>query len=275
MKRFVAVGILALTLGCNLEHKENAMNSHGTHSVHQHARHEGAHGRQHSAQAEAELIVAAEPSAPSAGTPVTLKLMIHDADGTMVKNFDIVHGEKVHLVIVREGLDQFAHIHPTVDANGHLTVSHTFPVGGKYRLFADYTPLGDNHATATGALSVSGESPDAPPLVANAPGEIEGDGVRATVTAARLKATQPAHVAFAVRNDEGPTKLEPYLGALGHLMFVSVSRTYVHVHPVAGDADGGTVEFEARFPEPGLYKGWGQFKTSGQVRVIPFALKVE
>ena len=69
--------------------------------------------------------------------------------------------------------------------------------------------------------------------------------------------------------------MEPYMGALGHLMFVSAAGKYVHVHPVGEDADRGTVEFEAHFPDPGLYKGWGQFKKSGQVRVIPFALKVE
>jgi hypothetical protein len=201
--------------------------------------------------------------------------MIHAADGMMVKDFEVVHEEKVHLVIVRDGLDHFAHIHPTVDARGNLTVSHTFPVGGKYKLFADYTPSGGGHATATGSISIGGESPTAPPLVADAPGEIAADGVRATISAGPLKVGEPARVAFAVRDDEGPAKLEPYMGALGHLMFVSAAGKYVHVHPVAGDADGGTVEFEAHFPEPGLYKGWGQFKKSGQVRVIPFALKVE
>jgi hypothetical protein len=64
------------------------------------------------------------------------------------------------------------------------------------------------------------------------------------------------------------------MGALGHLMFVSAAGRYVHVHPAAGDAVQGTVEFEAHFPEPGVYKGWGQFKWSGRVRVISFALKM-
>jgi hypothetical protein len=58
-------------------------------------------------------------------------------------------------------------------------------------------------------------------------------------------------------------------------MFVSAAGEYVHVHPVAEDAERGSVEFKAHFPEPGLYKGWGQFKQSGQVRVVPFVLKVE
>jgi hypothetical protein len=220
-------------------------------------------------QAGAELIVATDPANPVAGRPVTLTLMIHAPDGTMVKDFEVVHEEKVHLVIVRDGLDHLAHIHPVADAKGNLTVSHMFPVGGKYRLFADYTPSGGGHATATGSVSIGGESPTAPTLVADAPGEIAADGVRATISAASPKVGEPAHVAFGVRDDEGPAKLQPYMGALGHLMFVSATGKYVHVHPVAGDACGGTVEFVAHFSEPGLYKGWGQFKKSGQVRVIP------
>jgi hypothetical protein len=50
---------------------------------------------------------------------------------------------------------------------------------------------------------------------------------------------------------------------------------YVHVHPLGGDAGQGSVEFEARFAKSGLYKGWGQFKHDGRVRVIPFVVKVE
>jgi hypothetical protein len=111
----------------------------------------------------------------------------------------------------------------------------------------------------------------------NAPGEVVADGVHATVAAAPLKAGSPARVTFALRGEQGePVRLETYMGELGHLMFVGVGTgRYVHVHPAGGDAARGTVEFEAHFPEAGLYKGWGQFKRDGQVRVVPFVLKVE
>ena len=222
-----------------------------------------------------ELIVRTNPAKPLNGRPVTLELMIHAADGTMVKDFEVTHEEKVHLVIVRDGLDHFAHIHPAVDAQGNLIISHTFPVGGRYRLFTDYTSSSSGHATATGSLAVGGESPFAPSLVANAPGSVAADGVHASISASPLKVGEPAHITFAVQNEEGSsTKLEPYMGALGHLMFVNAAGQYVHVHPVTADADRGTVEFEANFAEPGLYKGWAQFKQGGMKRVIPLVIKV-
>ena len=52
--------------------------------------------------------------------------------------------------------------------------------------------------------------------------------------------------------------------------FDSGSMPYAQWHyPFENNA-----EFEAHFPEAGLYKGWGQFKRGGQVRVIPFVVKV-
>jgi hypothetical protein len=65
-----------------------------------------------------------------AGQSSELRLMIHDADGAMKTDFDVVHEEKVHLVIVRDGMDTFDHVHPTIDKTGRMVVSYTFPVGG-------------------------------------------------------------------------------------------------------------------------------------------------
>lgn len=271
MKQLIPLGIVFTTLGCTFEPKENDVNDHG----HHHGHHQGGHERPHGSPAAAELIVATEPAEPVAGLPVTLKLMIHAADGKMVKDFDVVHEEKVHLVVVRDGLDRFAHIHPSVDAKGRLTITHTFPVGGRYRLFADYAPTGGGHATALGSVFVAGDSPPAPSLIVNAPGDVEADGLRASVSAEPLKAGQATRVAFALADENGGSaQLEPFMGALGHLMFVSAAGRYVHVHPVLEDATAGKVEFEAHFPEPGLYKGWGQFQQDGQVRVVPFVVDV-
>jgi hypothetical protein len=273
MKWLVTQGFLAIAIGCTTE-KEQDMNSHTQHDHHE-RHHDGGHHQQ-SGRAGSELMAITDPADLVAGRPVTLRLMIHAADGTMVKDFETIHEEKVHLVIVRDGLDHFAHIHPTVDANGNLTVAHTFPVGGKYRLFADYAPMGGEHATAAGTLSVGGKSETAPKLVEDAPGDIEADGILATVSASPLKTGLLVRVTFALKSQGGqPAGLESYMGELGHLMFIGAnSDEYVHVHPLGGEAAQGTVEFEAHFPKPGLYKGWGQFKHSGDVRVVPFVVKV-
>jgi hypothetical protein len=269
----IALVIAAATLGCTSKQEDHPMNTRGQHTEHQPG-HEHPHG---APGAGAHLMVATNPSRPEAGRPVKLELMIHNAEGAPVRDFDVMHEQKVHLAIISEGLDHFAHIHPVVFSSGNLIVAHTFPAGGGYRLFADYAPAGGEPATATGSLSVGGRSLRTTAPVPNAPGEVEADGLHATISADRLTAGSPARLAFTLRNDRGePVTLEPYMGELGHLMLVGVGTwRYVHVHPTGGVADRGFVEFGAQFPEPGIYKGWGQVKHGGKARVIPFVVQMD
>src|SRR4051812_37068214 len=58
------------------------------------------------------LMVKTDPPEIKMGQPSKLSLMIHDASGGMVKDFEMVHEKKVHLIVVSDGLDRFAHIHP-------------------------------------------------------------------------------------------------------------------------------------------------------------------
>ena len=50
--------------------------------------------------------------------------------------------KKIHLLIVSKDLSYFAHEHPVEKEEGYYVLSHTFPTGGEYVLFADYTPIG-------------------------------------------------------------------------------------------------------------------------------------
>jgi hypothetical protein len=63
-----------------------------------------------------------------------------------------------------------------------------------------------------------------------------------------------------------PAGLEPYLGALGHLILIHQDAvTFVHSHPDDGAAAHGTLVFQARFPKPGIYRAWLQFQRAGRV----------
>ncbi|OAI45767.1 hypothetical protein AYO44_12390 [Planctomycetaceae bacterium SCGC AG-212-F19] len=223
-------------------------------------------------------MVQTDPAPVVVGKPTALKLMIHDASGAVIKNFDVVHEQKVHLIIVRDGLDQFAHVHPAVDAAGNLTVTYTFPTGGTYRLYADHQSAGGKQATAIAELKVAGDAPPAPSLTPDVPGKVRGDGFDAHVAVDNAKAGGAATVRFELTEGGKPlTGLQPYLGAMGHLVVLSSDgKQYVHAHPADDKvASGNIVTFQAHFTKPGLYKGWGQFRWKDEVRVIPFVVKVE
>lgn len=269
MSRIFIVSLVVVVLGCSPSKVPPAAD----HSQHGPGQHEG-HDMGHES---AMLMVQAEPAAPSAGEPVALKLMIHQADGTMAREFDIMHEKLVHLIMVRDGLDEFAHVHPAVDDQGNLTITHTFPKAGKYRLFADYRPKGRSAAIAKAQLEVSGGPSPPAALTVNAPGKVTADGLVAQIELQNAKAGQESEVRFRLSNESGQPidDLQPYLGARGHLVVISADGTqYVHAHPMDAPSAANEVVFMSHFPAAGTYKGWGQFRVADQVRTVPFVVQI-
>jgi hypothetical protein len=268
MKRFILFATFALLMGCNTQHdKDHGKSNKAPHGDHRHM------------VSNVTLMVQTEPETVSAGKPTKLKMMIHGADGKMVKDFAVIHEEKIHLIIVRDGLDQFAHIHPKIDANGDLTTTYSFPTGGTYRLYADHQPVGGSPSTPIAEVRVSGATPPLPALKPDVPGPVKGDGLDAHVSVNGAMTGGDATISFKISDPTGAAvkDLQPYLGAMGHLVVISQDgKQYVHAHPAEEKkSETGVVIFHAHFPNPGLYKGWGQFKRQGQVHVIPFVLLIE
>ncbi len=241
-----------------------------------HHEHAGGH---RSRTAGASLQVHTE-SLPEAGQPSVLHTAIRGPDGETVKNFDALHGAEIHLIIVREGLDTFAHLHPEIGAGGNLIATYKFPSGGTYRLYADFREAGKPQATLSTTVRVTGDAPPAPALVPNVPGRVEGDdGLKALVALQRVGVGREAELRFELFDSEGRPirELSPYLGALGHLVVIGAGGgEYVHAHPQERGPDdvANSVVFHASFPGGGVYKGWGQFKHGTAIHVVPFVVQM-
>ena len=288
MRVWVTLGLIAFANGCGGTHEDmpaaakapamnhggqgdQAMPSKDAHGSH------GNHGGHENLQmvTQRKLVIGTEPSQPQAGTPTKLLLQIMGEDGSPIRRFDVLHEKLVHLIVVREGLDEFAHLHPEVDSEGMITIEFDFPKSGKYRLFADHQPQGKTPGLAAGELIVAGDDGPAVALVPNAASEVTVGEIKAHIT------IQPANDATTVRFQivdaagQAVDDLQPYLGAMGHLVVISaVSLEYVLAHPLseARTAPDGTVEFLAHFPKPGIYKAWGQFQRVGSVFTVPFVM---
>jgi hypothetical protein len=221
------------------------------------------------------LLLSADPPTPKAGEQITVTLKLTDAHGAPVSDFEIVHEKKLHLIIIRQGLDKFTHTHPEPGPDGTMVTSMTFPDGGTYYFYADFTPRDGKGVTLMAELPVEGAASAAPPLEPYVPGLVQTDEMLANVG---IEAGQGMHrVSFALMDlAEAPvTDLEPYLGAMGHFVVVSADgRQYVHSHPTDG-AEANTVVFDVHFPGPGMYKGWGEFNRGGAVQVVPVVMQID
>lgn len=290
MRLWTTLSLLAVTFGCaGKEEGTPAAKApaadHGGHADHampskvgpgSHGEHGGHEAMKMNMATPRKLVVGTDPSQPQAGSATKLVLQIQDDDGTPIKKFDVLHEKLVHLIVVREGLDEFAHVHPEVDASGMITIEFAFPKSGKFRLFADHQPQGKLPGLAAGELIVAGDDEPAAALVPNASNEVAVGEIKAHV--AIKPGDQETTVRFhLVDADDKPIgDLQPYLGAMGHLVIISADgREYVHAHPLseAKTAPDGAVEFAAHFPKPGIYKAWGQFQRNGAVFTVPFVME--
>lgn len=239
--------------------------------------HEG-HGAHGVPAAPSELKLVTTPAMPAAGEVTDLSLQILGPDHTPVTNFDVLHEKLAHLIVVREGLDEFAHLHPDVGDDGTLRIKHQFGKAGPYRLFVDYQPAGGAPSLATGRLTVAGEGSPAAALTPNPDASVTDADVTARVEV--TSAPEGKTIRFKITGPDGKAieDLQPYLGAMGHLVVIrSGTLDYVHAHPVGDSkaAPGGIVAFEAHLPSTGIYKAWGQFRHKERILTFPFVLQID
>lgn len=253
-----------------------------------------------------------EPTQIQAGAPATLVFTVKDSKNAVVKDLQVVHEKPMHLLIVSKDLSEFYHIHPEPSVDGTYRVQHTFPNGGDYKFYADFTPPNAKQVVERIDVKVSGTERAKVALVADTKLEKSVDGVKVTMKpGAKIEAGQELTLDFAVfdaKTGKPATDLQNYLGELAHFVIISEDLVdFVHAHPMAkgekmdgmkmdGDmkekdhnADGHShgadskesnkpsayeVSAHAAFPRAGLYKLWAQFQRGGKVISVPFVVNV-
>jgi hypothetical protein len=241
---------------------------------------EGTHaGHQSVAPGELSLsaddyVLVAERTRFTAGESQLYSFRIETLDGTIVENFEEEEGGvRMHLIVVRRDLTHFQHLHPEMKTGGMWSTYLELPVPGTYRAFADFQVAGIPHTLGVDVFAPGPvEFSDSISPVKHA--EVEGYEVALGVE----RATAGGEVNLGFRISEGShpvADLEPYLGALGHLVVLrSGDLAYLHAHPTGATPDRGTILFEARFPSAGRYGLFLQFRHREQVRTAAFAIDV-
>jgi hypothetical protein len=198
----------------------------------------------------------------------TLRFRIVDDSGETVRDFDVEHTKRMHLIVVRRDLTGFQHLHPVQGDNGEWTVPLKLDAAGSYRVFADFSH-DDELTTLASDVRVDGPSTLEPLPAANPVAETDdGYSVRLDEAGARAGVEDEMH--FTITRDGKPVTVQPYLGANGHLVALREGDlAFLHVHPTEG------VTFESTFPSTGRYRLFLQFKHQGRVHTAAFTQEVE
>jgi hypothetical protein len=211
-----------------------------------------------------------------AGDEVDLAFQVTRPDGEPVTGFDVSHDTELHLIVVSRDLVDYVHVHPERDAQGTWRITLPPRAAGSYRVFADFTPAGGSSLTLGTDIAVSG---DFDPSTLPAPSDsVAVDGYTVSLDGTLVAGTAST-VTLSVSDANGPIDdLEPYLGALGHLVAIrSGDLAYLHVHPAEeSTAPGGPdVDFTVEVPTPGTYRLFLDFSHGGEVRTAPFTAEAQ
>jgi hypothetical protein len=226
----------------------------------------------------------------SPGERGQLRFQIAGEDGRAVRDFEVEHEKRLHLIVVRDDLREFQHLHPRMSADGSWATPITVQEPGRYRVFADFKHDGQNQTLAR-TVTVAGAA-ERLPLPARAGRATTSDGYTVHLTESS-RAGAPLLLSFHVARDGQNVELQDYLGAKGHLVALREGDlAYLHTHPAGGSVGhggahgghggahgghgtpGGAVPFETALPSEGRYRLFFQFKHDGRVHTAAFTYRV-
>jgi hypothetical protein len=206
------------------------------------------------------------------GAPKDVRLRVRDEDGRVVEHFDEeAPGVRMHLIVVRRDLGDYQHLHPQLQSDGSLRQSLSLPRAGSYRAFADFEIDGQKHVLGVDLLASGTFTPEALPR----PTRIAVvDGYRVALSASPHAGAE-TEMSFEITRAGHPVRLDPYVGARGHLVALRVGDlAYSHVHPSEEPTSNGSVDFMTEFETAGAYRLFLQFNSGGAVHTVAFTFEV-
>lgn len=215
------------------------------------------------------------------GRTEKVRFSVVDDRNAIVRDFDVQHDKRMHLIVARRDLNGFQHVHPEQQADGSWSVALRLGDAGSYRLFADFSHR-DEAYTLAGDLRVDGNA-DLKPLRHPTRTSTSDGGYDVRFDTGGARPGHEANVSFKIAKDGRTVHTEPYLGAGGHLVALREGDlAFLHVHPTDGGHGGhgghggseDSIGFAATFPTRGRYGLFLQFQHEGRVHTAAFSQEV-
>ena len=215
-----------------------------------------------------------------ANAPGTFPFRITGPDGATVTQFVPEQTQLLHFYLIRSDLTGFAHLHPTMAADGTWTATLPAMTPGDWRVYTQFTVNHPSDVTLplvlSAAVSVPGTATTQPiPAPSNT---ATVDGYTVTLSG-QPTAGHNGPLTFVFSRDGQPvTDLQPYLDTYAHLTaFHEGDAAFAHLHPtteVNGEHGGPDLAFHAELPTSGNWRLFLQFQTGGKLHTAALTLPV-
>jgi hypothetical protein len=292
----------AVVAGAALDPDPDAGETHASADKAHGGGHEAASAPAGLALAEAGLRLDVEPQRLAAGRRQRFSFRVIGPDGDAVRDFDVEHDRRMHLIVVRRDLTGFQHLHPRMAADGTWSTPLELAEPGSYRVFADFKAGAAAHTLGAdvhvpgrfeprelphSSDSQRSEDGDYEVRLAESDGELrftvhaargrvdDVDGLHVALAEGATKAGAESDLAFTVTRAGKPVAIQNYLGAKGHLVALRQGDlAFLHVHPESTATVGSDIRFRVEYPSAGRYRLFLQFKHDGRVRTVAFTQEV-
>jgi hypothetical protein len=235
-------------------------------------------------------------SPPVTTEPVGLNFRFADhKTEEVITDYELYHEKKMHTIVVSKDLRDFYHYHPEMATDGLFNVNMDLKRATTYKIFVDARSKSQGWINEYAEVIVRKPevvanhkdpktAPPAPPLdppnlVVNDKQTITLEGKKISLSATDLKVGKEANLTFTFKDAASGadiTDLQPYLGAVGHVILVSEDASeYIHTHPIDDKQRGPKASFSAIFEKEGKYKLWGEFQHQGKRIVVPYVIDVK
>lgn len=186
-----------------------------------------------------------------------------------VKEFEIHQNKIMHLFVLSSDYKNYSHIHPNQTSTGHFELPLNLP-SGSYIAIVDFTPAKEMERFESHRFNVGNDSAESvfPNLTPS--NQSSDEGITTSLT--QMEMDGSTMLTFKL---SGGSKLEPYLGAKGHLFIASQDgKTFLHSHVMDKASSDDILPFHTYFPKQGLYKLWLQYQMEGKVHTQSFVVLI-
>jgi len=211
----------------------------------------------------------------------------HIKDGSPLTESDlkVVHTEKIHLLLIDWGLEDYHHIHPKIDTvPGVYTFEWSPKKKANYKMWADLHPSSTDVQEYVSVDLITGQKSSSPDKTVSKNITVDNYNFMLSLEDKELKAGKATLGKIYISDEKGKPiqDLEPIMGAFAHIVGFGDDLNYiVHVHPMGdepsspADRGGPELQFHLQPEKPGFIKLFAQIKIHGKELYVPFVIKVE